>query len=224
MRGTLIWYLYNMGSSTAWFLGIMALLTLLTSTAFAIFDPPSRPITVAAYEMFAASSLLYQLVMGLVMPTYLESMLSFGLTRRQNALAMLVTSALMALGLSLLNNLLAIPLGAFAPVQIVSMFLNEWLCFLGGWFIVIGYQYRRVVTAFLSTLFSVVLLGYSWSTRLLLMFPPAVDTHVELELWEVLLAISETNIDILNFAGTVLIIVILALAALFLTRYIPIKV
>jgi hypothetical protein len=112
---------------------------------------------------------VYAFVMGIVLSGYLETALSLGLTRRQNTRALLLVSAALAGALCIFGILGAL---AFAkpvdPLRFLGIFALDWSLYMSGWLIAIGYQYRRFITAVLSTTFGVlaaiilISLGMSW--------------------------------------------------------------
>jgi hypothetical protein len=141
------------------------------------------------------------------MSTYLETMLNFGLTRKQNAYALLLASPLVALALTLVSVLAAMLFGGFDPLGSMLGFVNSWLSYLLGWFIVIGYQYRRVLTAFVSTTVGVALVFSGIAPF------PLLPTALGME-----------ESVLLSTGTPLLLIIILILAIIPLTRRIPIKV
>ncbi|MDR1185009.1 MAG: hypothetical protein LBK67_09460 [Coriobacteriales bacterium] len=156
-----VYYLRLMGLAALTFLEVLALLMLAMDLAIIISNALDASMELFGYSELLPLSLLsgvlvnasnvFLLVMGIVMPTYLETMLNFGLTRRQNTYALLLVSALLTLGFALIILLVSLPSGGFGLLGSTLVFVNGWLSYLTGWFIVIGYQYRRVLTAFLTT-------------------------------------------------------------------------
>jgi hypothetical protein len=216
LRGAFICHMNNMGSPTLWFLGIATLIAVLLSTGF-------RSPLEACLVLIVGTSPVFLLVMGIVMPTYLESMLSFGVTRKQHATALLLSGAALTGGLALIAGILILPISGADPINYPIAFTFAWFSFLIGWLISIGYQYRHVLTAFFSTLIGVALflLGPSWPHFLLMRVPvDPLTARVSLGL----LDISPANANILSFASMALVIVILMPTVLALTRRIPIKV
>ncbi|MDR2197661.1 MAG: hypothetical protein LBO07_06845 [Coriobacteriales bacterium] len=231
IRGAFIWHMRVMGQSTLWFLGIMLLVVTVINVGFVSFSIIPYPAEPLIYpSAIAAASNVFLLVMGFVMPSYLESALSFGLTRQQHALALLLCGLAIAGGLALICVLLALPLSQFDLLQSVRFFLpfiHSWFFFLVGWLIVIGYQYRRIVTAILSTLLGIAVLAFgSFWIEWLRMSPLAVDDTSVLHLQPLLQAVEFGGVylGILNLAITIVLIIILMPTVIALTRRISIKV
>jgi hypothetical protein len=225
LRGAYLWHLRVMGLTTLCFVGIVALITILLNVASEVYGwfSSAEPITYPL--MIAGSSAVFLLVMGIVMPTFLEVILSFGITRRQNALALLLTAATLAGGLVLIYVLGTLILRQFDLTQnltLLSFFIYGWLMFLIGWFIVIGYQYRSVLAAILTTLLGCLmfLYGTSWPTFLHGAFP-ATDSNLMERGW---LALIGENTAILSLISALILIAILTPTIIALTRRIPLKV
>jgi hypothetical protein len=214
----------SMGVATLWFLGIYALVMavlypLIVIDVFDLFGrDTASPIRLS--ETVASASSIYLLVTGIVMPSYLETALSFGLTRRQNACALLLVSALLAFGLTLVSELVALVFAEPANfLWSIQAFLHGWFFYLIGWLIVIGYQYRRIIGALLTTALGV---GLFFS---LLAFTPSWS--FVLGETSVLNSISEGALVSLLFLFSpfsLLACLALALVIVLLTRRIPIKV
>ncbi|MDR2106211.1 MAG: hypothetical protein LBP24_02250, partial [Coriobacteriales bacterium] len=94
--------------------------------------------------------------------------------------------------------------------------------------IAIGYQHRRFITAFLSTLLGVAILvfGPFWNEWLRMLSPLAVDDTSGLHLQQLLQAVEfgDADLGILSLAGTTVLIIILMPTVIALTRRVPIKV
>ncbi|MDR1183272.1 MAG: hypothetical protein LBK67_00565 [Coriobacteriales bacterium] len=233
VRAAFICHMYIMGSTTLWFLGILALITLLFNATSVLFDWPGWNGLLSYSLLITVASPVFLLVMGIVMPSYLESMLSFGATRKQHALALLLTGMAVTAGLALISSIMIVIIKQFnldpAVVdltyltypQLLSFFLQDCLFFLTGWFIVIGYQYRRVFTAFLSTLIGPVLLlsrdSWNW------LFSQSSLVTSGMANSGLLRTISEGGI-LADLISTAILVAILLPAILALTRRIPIKV
>jgi hypothetical protein len=233
VRAAFICHMYIMGSTTLWFLGILALITLLFNTTSVLFGWPEWGELLSYPLLITVTSPVFLLVMGIIMPSYLESMLSFGTTRRQHALALLLTGMAVTVGLALVSSIMIVIVRQFNldPVvvnltyltypQLLSFFLQDCLFFLIGWFIVIGYQYRRVLTAFLSTLIGPVLLlsrdSWNW------LFSQSSLVTSSMASSGLLRTISESGI-LADLISTAILVAILLPTILALTRRIPIKV
>ncbi|MDR1083125.1 MAG: hypothetical protein LBL27_04575 [Coriobacteriales bacterium] len=228
VKNALVYYLRPMGLTTLWFLGIFALVFLLlvffATSARLIFSSP-----LVGYELgseglifsaiLSSAGSVYLLVMGITMQTYLETMLSFGLTRRQNTLALLLGSALMALLLTLIGALITALFGSEGPdpsfnlpLWHLRVFLSGWLSYLLGWFIVIGYQYRHTLAALLSTAMGATLLLFSSSGDGWGLFP-LINS-----------ALGSDETLLLRTGSSLLLSLVLIAAIIPLTRRIPIKV
>jgi hypothetical protein len=202
------------------FLGCLVLVFLLLPhllTVTVILSDDISPLTwpVLYLQAFANASCIYLLVMGIVMQSYLETLLNFGLTRRQNTYALLLVSVLMAFAFALISSLVGVLLGEFDPLWGIQLFAANWMSYLLGWLIVIGYQYRRVLAAILST---------AIGAALLFSFVPAVWQSGWLTL---LLATSTSSPELTSMLTSgILLLVSLALmlAIIPLTSRIPIKV
>ncbi|MDR2107928.1 MAG: hypothetical protein LBP28_00495 [Coriobacteriales bacterium] len=152
IRAALICHARVMGLSCLWFLGIVTALLLLFSGVFGAFNITLFNSTPAPPAMLANASCVYLFVMGIVMSSYLETLLNFGITRRQCALALLAASALNAAVLAFISGLATIAYTGFDPLRMLNLLLICWYNYLLGWLIATGYQHRRVITAFCTTL------------------------------------------------------------------------
>jgi hypothetical protein len=230
VRAAFICHLYIMGSTTLWFLGILALITLLFNTTSVLFGWPEWEELLSYPLLITVTSPVFLLVMGIIMPSYLESMLSFGATRKQHTLALLLTGMAVIVGLSLVSSIMIVIVKQFnldptavdlTYPQLLSFFLQDCLFFLVGWFIVVGYQYRRVLTAFLSTLIGPALLLSKGSWNWLFSQSSLVTSSMANS--GLLRTISESGL-LADLISTAILVAILLPAILALTRRIPIKV
>ncbi|MDR1015178.1 MAG: hypothetical protein LBL86_09430 [Coriobacteriales bacterium] len=220
VRHALVYYLRSMGLATACFLGILVLLSLLfdllilTTNVLELFDRSELQALPTFVAMLLTSSNVFLLVMGIVMQTYLETMLGFGLTRKQNSCALLLASALMALVLALVGALGFLLGGQFELLGSLQAFTGGWLSYLIGWFIVIGYQYRRVLAAALSTALGAALFWLVASYGSLLLVPLMMRID----------ALGREEASALAYGLSLLVGLALIPAILALARRIPLKV
>jgi hypothetical protein len=240
VRGAFLWSLRQMGLSIAWFAGILVLVVLFIGIVLSIFGEPSETSFRALIELPWASGLssyftgyaaafitagpIFFLVMGIVMPTYLETLLNFGLTRRQYALGLLLAATLTIGGIGLVDTFAVLVINQFVLSQdlgFLTLLLCNYLFFLTGWFIVAGYLRRRVISCFLTTALGVeiVSVGLSWHS-ILLESPLASNGTVNLGLF----VITPENASIVGLVSTLVLIAILIPTVIALTRRAPIKV
>jgi hypothetical protein len=201
-----------MGVSTLFFLAIFAVVIVVINLTLTRVDVLDENALLPYSEILPNSTAIYMLVMGIIMPLYLEILLGQGATRRQFAVGLLGASVLFACALALVNAVIAL---AFADATLLSIprwALANWFPFLAGWIIVIGYQYRRVITGFASTLIGVCLLTLSPLWPSYFNFNGMVPTL--LGSVPALLSVA------IGFAASL----VLAVIILVLTRRIPIKV
>ncbi|MDR1635268.1 MAG: hypothetical protein LBS27_10200 [Bifidobacteriaceae bacterium] len=146
-----------MGVATAWFAAILAavlaLLFLLglAASRFAWLDPRPELSADAIAPLFANASGFYLVVMGIVMPFYLPLLLDFGVTRGRHARALLLAGVCAAAALAVLDALLGALTGGFQALSVPAAFTGGCALFLVGWLAVLGYQFRRVLGAVVST-------------------------------------------------------------------------
>jgi hypothetical protein len=124
-------------------------------TYFGVFEVGE---TWAYSEILPNATAIYMLVLGIVLPLYLEILMGQGATRHQFTVALLSASALTACALALINVVVALIFADFTVLSVLRWALSNWFFFLVGWLIVIGYQFRHVITAVASTLVGICLL------------------------------------------------------------------
>jgi hypothetical protein len=224
-RAAFVYYLRFMSLSTIRFLAIFVLVLVFVlglNALLGLFNNATSTVSLS-FGLFANVSSIYLLVMGIVTQTYLETMLNFGLTRRQNTCALLLTSALMALALTLIDAVAVVLSGSFISFGYFGEFnllwslgtlIYGWSAYLVGWFIIIGYQYHRALAAIFSTAIGSILYFFVASRGELItpLTQWAYDT------------LSSEGGSLLLSGICLLVSLALALAIIPLTRRIPIKV
>jgi hypothetical protein len=224
IRAAFIWHLRTMGLTTLCFVGVVALITLVLNVAAEVYGWLSLTEPMTYPLMLAGSTGIFLLVMGIIMPTYLEAMLSFGITRRQNTVALLLAAATVTGGLLLtyvVGTLIGCQLDPAQNLTLLSFFVYSWLFFLIGWFVVIGYQYHSGI-AILTTLLGLILFlyGTSWPMFLHDAYSEANSTNlVDLGF----LALISENTATLSFISALVLIAILMPTIIALTCRIPLK-
>ncbi|MDR2107992.1 MAG: hypothetical protein LBP28_00840 [Coriobacteriales bacterium] len=235
IRNALVWYMRvtKVGPSLLTLLGVVVLIMVLFNTGFATLatsslselassflpeftiPPPPEPLSYPLIIALGNASFLG--AMGLTMPIGLESDLSFGLTRKQHALALLLCGLILAGGLAITSVLVALPLSQFDLVQssrFLLLFFYDCFFFLIGWLVIIARQYRHFPIASIFTVggIALYLLEPLWSKWTL--------GTVNLGL----LVINDTNAGILSLVGIVVLTGILVPTIITLTCRTPIKV
>jgi hypothetical protein len=237
VRAAFTWHLRAMGLTTVCFLAIIALIMIFMEIVFsstgssvtveAIFAPLSPNVSlvyVAEYlVVLGASCSFYFLVLGIIMPTYLEVLLGFGLTRKQNALGLLLAGAAIINTLAIAGALVGLLISQFDlpySLNILRAFIGADLSFLVGWFIVTGYQFRSVIGSALTTAIgaAICLLGNTWAA----LIPEPTDGVRTLVFMKVTAA--ETDTEVIGFISALILIAILMPTIIALTRRIPLKV
>jgi hypothetical protein len=240
VRGAFIWSLRQMGLSTAFFAGILVLVVLFISIVLSFFGESFEisfnsfvelPWAVGVFSYFAnygaafiTAGPIFFLVVGIVMPTYLETLLTFGLTRQQYALGLLLAAALLIGGIGLVCTFAALAINQFTLPQDLSFFtlpLRNGLFFLTGWLIVIGYLCRSVIGAILTTSVGAVVFFSELLWPLYLLASPfAVNGTVNLGLF----ILTAENVGAARLVSALVLIAILIPTVIALTRRVPIKV
>jgi hypothetical protein len=167
--------LWRMMLVSVWFLGIFVLMmTLVWILVDRFAENVQEPLFLP--NIFVNAMGIYLMVLGITWPLNLELMLNFGLTRHQHSFALLGAGAVLAAFLVLLGVLARLFVASFTPFEVFTGFIYGFIygCFLFliGWFIVLGYQLRRVIAAILSTLIGAALF-FLWQPPLLTLYGAA---------------------------------------------------
>jgi hypothetical protein len=149
---------WQLGLATLWFFGFAFVVGIGLNIVFAAFGAVFAS-DVPVHTMLPASAAIYMLVMGIIMPQYLELVMNHGATRKQHALGLLGAGIVMSCLLTIICAIVATIFGDFDVSVAVHGLLVSFSCFMTGWVIVLGYQLRRVFAAFLTTLFGIVMFG-----------------------------------------------------------------
>ncbi|MDR3053426.1 MAG: hypothetical protein LBU48_06160 [Coriobacteriales bacterium] len=208
------WLIKQMGLSTLFFLAIFAVVMVVINLMLTHVDVLDANALLPYSEVLPNSTAGYMLVMGIVMPLYLEILLGQGATRRQFAVGLLGASALIASALALVNVMIALVLADVTVLSVLGWALGNWFYFLVGWLIVIGYQYRHVITAILSTLIGICLLSL-W---------PLGGTFISKSLTELAVTLFGPMPVLLATAASSATTLVLAFVVVILSRRISIKV
>jgi hypothetical protein len=150
-RGLLKAFFKDMGTLSVLFLVVYlagvplvgALIQLLQGNGFLFVFPLD-----AYYRTtFVWSCAIFMLVLGIIMPLYLGLNMSLGVTRREHTAALLIVGVSLCLLFAVFDTVLQAFFGIFYLLSIPTGFVVILSAYLGGWVIVLGFQFRRVTTA-----------------------------------------------------------------------------
>ncbi|MDR1422810.1 MAG: hypothetical protein LBI64_08125 [Coriobacteriales bacterium] len=222
-------YLRSMAASILMFVATVSVFIGLATWGLDVVGELLADMTDLEVSLWQSISSVLMLVLGTIMPLYLETMLGFGLTRRQHAVALLGAAGTISVGLALVSGCAAVVLGllnASGPTvvgvpELVAIALSDCLCFIAGWFIILGYQLRRVWSACLTTAVgaSLFLFLLPWAGGTLL-YLNGVAALVTGYVWDATLASTVSFITCLLLALACL---VLASVVLLVSRRIAVK-
>lgn len=156
------YFLQQLGKTTLVSAAIFTFVMFVLNVAFNYFGVSSGgDIEWLTYPAILQLSIPYfMLVLGIIMPCYMELLLGYGITRRQQSVGLLGATAVISIATAIVYATLLVFAGEFSLSQSAGQVLSNWYYFLFGWVIVLGYLYRRVFAAIASTLAGIALLGF----------------------------------------------------------------
>ena len=206
-----------LGISAGFYLSIMTLVMIAITVLLNIFEKDNLipigdgelAVGILAYDsMLTNSNPIFLFVTGICLPFMMEVLLSNGVTRKQFSLALLVTALGFSVVLVLFQVLAAVLLGNFDLLTLGVCVVSNFCAWLLGWMIALGFQLRRVVTAIAGILIACV--------ATVVISVPVIFVSSN---W----LLSLDALPLLEFAITLAITIILAVALPALSKRVPIK-
>ncbi|MDR0596814.1 MAG: hypothetical protein LBG50_04685 [Clostridiales Family XIII bacterium] len=113
-------------------------------------DDNGAPFTLAKYmwAIIGQFSSIFMFVYGISMPFEMKNRMSFGITRGQVSLGLLLSSVMFAVFFLIINVTYAAFTGSISALSPASMFLFYILYWLYGWLVAIGFQFRHICFLF----------------------------------------------------------------------------
>ena len=102
-------------------------------------------------QTFVASCAIYMLVIGIIFPLMLGLHMSLGVTRREHTVGLLVVASLLSLVFALVWAIMQVLLFPVFDIKaVLTVFTLSLGSYLMSWVIVLGFQFRRVITGILG--------------------------------------------------------------------------